>query len=1010
MKDLFQFNRSDLDFGLYRILNYKREVIGAFIEQELPEFVEGVLREGTLAEQVKATEDFKKISEEIKINFGIEAIDMENNLGEPFHSTPLGQKYLKLRNIIGMEKGYQFIEANIYNHLYTFFSRYYQDGDFFPRRRYSRRRKFVVPYNGEEIYLHWANSDQYYVKTSEYFQEYSFTSHGVTVSFRIEKANIEQENMVGDRRYFVPQVNGIIWDSNVNLVVIPFEYRPLSTQEELVHGRNRAQEKILNEAEFSIRNAISVAEPAKMALEAERHKDGNGLSVSNLTFHLRQYTRRNNTDFFIHKDLLGFLSGELDFYLKNEVLNLDDLEAEGEELAAGWFQTVSLVKTVGGRIIDFLHQIQSFQKMLWEKRKFVTESNYCITVGTVDESFLPKIAECEPQWEEWQVLLRIEEESNLLNSVKRDLKDRIEYLKEHPLLLLDTKYFDQEFKDRLLSSFADLDGMIDGLLIHSENFQALSFLKERFQDQIDVIYIDPPYNSKTTEILYKNDYRHSTWLTLMENRLALSKKLASAQCPHIVAIDENEQELLGQLLSSIFPDHEKVCISVIHNKKGIQGVNFSYNHEYAYFCIPPALTKINKKSIPMADWEYSNLRNWGSESLRRTSRNCFYPIYVQDGEIVGFGEVSDEDFHPDCSNVHDFKNQDRIAIYPVDKKGVERKWRYQRNTVEDILPLLRVHITPQGEIQIQKAVDEIQFKTTWTDSKYIAGDHGTKWLTNLGLRPKGDLYPKSIYTVEDSVIAVESQDCRVLDYFAGSGTTGHAVINLNRQDGNRRKMILIEMGAHFDTVLLPRIKKVTFSPEWKDGRPKRMATKEEAQRSPRIFKYLRLESYEDTLNNISFDQSPIHSISEFEDYLVKYMLSWETRHSETLLSVDKLNRPFSFKVKTQRNGQTVTALTDIPETFNYLLGLHVQKRLVYDDGGRHYLVYKGLIADRRIVVIWRETENWGKDDWESDRDFAEELGLANGADEVYVNNDSLIPYAKALDPLFKARMFAPLGV
>ncbi len=136
----------------------------------------------------------------------------------------------------------------------------------------------------------------------------------------------------------------------------------------------------------------------------------------------------------------------------------------------------------------------------------------------------------------------------------------------------------------------------------------------------------------------------------------------------------------------------------------------------------------------------------------------------------------------------------------------------------------------------------------------------------------------------------------ILDHFAGSGTTAHAVINLNREDGGRRRFILVEMGDYFDTVLLPRIKKVTFTPEWKGGRPKRMATQEEAERSPRTVKYIRLESYEDALNNIEFDEASGQRALFFDDYLLQYMLKWETRKSETLLNVEKLARPFSYKL------------------------------------------------------------------------------------------------------------------
>ena len=254
--------------------------------------------------------------------------------------------------------------------------------------------------------------------------------------------------------------------------------------------------------------------------------------------------------------------------------------------------------------------------------------------------------------------------------------------------------------------------------------------------------------------------------------------------------------------------------------------------------------------------------------------------------------------------------------------------------------------------------------------------------------------------------SVTSRDDGILDYFAGSGTTGHAVINLNREDGGRRKFILVEMADYFDTVLLPRIKKVTYTPEWKDGKPKRMATAEEAERGPRIVKVIRLESYEDSLNNIAFDDAAGQQAMQFDDYLLRYMLKWEARKSETLLDIEKLASPFQYKLHIHAGGQTSVKSVDIPETFAYLLGLHVQTRRAHDDGGRRYLVYRGRIDHRQVAVIWRETEGWAQTDYERDRQFVAEHKLAEGADEVFVNGDSFIPGARALEPLFKARMFA----
>ena len=589
---------------------------------------------------------------------------------------------------------------------------------------------------------------------------------------------------------------------------------------------------------------------------------------------------------------------------------------------------------------------------------------------------------------------------------------RIAFLKAHPALVLDTRHFSRDFTARLLASFENLDEMTDGLLVHSENWQALNLLLEKYRERVKTIYIDPPYNSKTTEILYKNNYKHSSWLTLIENRLELIRHYETKDGSHVIAIDENEQERLGLLLEKQLPNHTKICVSIVHNKKGIQGDYFSYNHDFAYFCISPGLPETNGKPIPEDEWEYMNLRKWGRESERHTAKNCFYPIYVQGDKIIGFGEVCPDDFHPYSSNVVVDERKQIIAVYPVDSQGVERKWRYSRQSVEQIRHLLKVHVTTNGEIQILKARDKAPFKTVWDDPRYIAGDFGTRWLTDLGLKISENLYPKSVYTVQDSLFAVSDQNAFCLDFFAGSGTTGHAVINLNREDGGRRKFILVEMGEYFDTVLLPRIKKVTFTPEWKDGKPKRVATQEEFERGPRIVKVIRLESYEDALNNITFDEeSGQQALQMFgREYLLRYMLHWESKKSETFLDVEKLQSPFSYKLRIHRDGETREVPVDLPETFAYLIGLDVERRQVFYDGDRCYLVHRGTTRDgRKVAVIWRETKGWTKEDYERDAKFVTGHGLTEGSDEIFINGDSYISGVRSLDGIFKARLFHKIG-
>ena len=1007
LRELFQFDCADLDFGIYRIMNHKREVIEKFISEELNRAVSEELEQGILHDQDLAMEELKETAELIRETLGREALDAAGNLQQTFHALPIGNKYRKLQRRTRGARSRVTLEADIFNHLFNFFSRYYQEGDFISKRRYSRQQRYVVPYNGEEVYLHWANSDQYYIKTAERFHDYSYKAHGITVHFKLQAADVEHNNVKGDKRFFLPRTSDIAVNNDARTLSIPFEYRALDEREQERYGNANQHEAIIAELLINAPAQVEQAGDMLLALTAERHRNAEGEPVTFLEHHLRQYTRRNTSDFFIHKDLKEFLTRELDFYIKSEVLNLDDIELAGEGFAEGWFQVTKVIRTLGERIIEFLEQIEGFQKMLWEKRKFVTETQYCITLGHIDERFYPVIAACAAQWREWKELLHIDENKTDLFNSGGDLQQRrITFLCDHPSLMLDTRHFDETFKDELLASIENIDEDCSGLLVHSENFQALSFLQEKYKEKVKCIYIDPPYNSQSSEILYKNGYKHSTFLSLIANRIVLSKAFMREDTVYVIAIDENEQEKLGILLSELFPAAKKTAVTVVHNPSGQQGDNFSYCHEFAYFIYPDTKRVIelerrrnNPDIRPLRDVSQGN-------HLREDAANCFYPIYVRDNAVVGFGDVCPDSFHPDSANIQ--CDDGIIEVYPIDAQGNERKWVFARDSVEKIQHQLTVEYNKNRHIwDIIRTKTDFNYKTVWTDNKYSANSYGSKLLNEILGNPKFD-FPKSIHTVKECILAAGGNltDCVILDYFAGSGTTGHAVINLNREDGAERKFILAEMGQYFNTVLLPRIKKVTFSPVWKDGKPQRPATQEETARGPRIIKYLRLESYEDALDNIGFDEALGQQAMKLDDYLLKYMLKWETRHSATLLDIEQLTCPFAYKLNIRSNGATRETIVDVPETFNYLLGLQVQTRRVHYDEGRRYLVYRGLLEQRRASVIWRDTANWQQADLERDKQFVLEQKLTEDADEVYVNGSSFIPRATAVEPIFKKRMFA----
>lgn len=1021
---LFQFDVADLDFGIYRIMNFKRETIQRFIQKDLIEAIGKELSSGILASQSQAAAELKEVASQICESLGDSALNGDGVLAEQFHGTPLGKRYLDLQAHASGAQARPALEATIFNHLYAFFSRYYDSGDFLSKRRYSRKEKYAVPYNGEEVHLHWANSDQYYVKTSEYFTDYRFASRGMAVHFRIRSADVPQNNVKGDKRFFVPLPKETSFDAKAKEIVIPFEFRPLTEAEQIKYGQRNQQDTIIAEAMEAIPAALKKYNEALAALVAPHHKASDGAEVPFLAHHLRQYTQKNTSDFFVHKDLKGFLSRELDFYLKNEVLHLDELEAAGETRTEGWFQIMRVIKAIGGRIIKFLAQIEDFQKMLFEKRKFIIETQYCITLGNITEGFYPEIAANNAQWAEWKELFHIDEErTGLFTNGKSKKGKRIAFLKAHPTLILDTKYFNADFVDRMLASFDNLDEMTDGLLVHSENFQALTLFSEKYREQMKCIYVDPPYNSDASPILYKNDYKSSTWASLMDNRLRVARPLLTMDGVLVAAIDDEQQRELSFILSNVFDNRLLGTISVRANPSGRPTkTGYSVAHEYLLFAgqgpdsaigrMPPTEAQIARFSEhdEKGPFEWRNLRREGSNSDRAARPALYYPIYVKGTSI----HVPKMTWNATAQKwlVEEKAMSGEQMVLPDNEAGVQKTWRWEWTTVMASIADLAVRKDRSGRDYIyckrRPHEEGVVSVSCWFDAKYSATEHGTAVLKALFGKSIFS-YPKSIYAVVDSIYVAGASriNAYVLDCFAGSGTTAHAVINLNREDGGRRRFILVEVDEYFDTVLLPRIKKVTFSPEWKEGKPARQATAEEAERSPRIVKYIRLESYEDALNNIMFTGAS-KTLYDFDDYMLQYMLKWEAKESATLLNVEKLTSPFTYKLRITESQETCEKIVDIPETFAYLLGLHVKTRRALQDKNRRYVVYRGSIDHREVVVIWRDSAGWQKANYERDKEFVAEQKFTEVADEVFVNGDSLIPKARSLDGVFKSRMFGGL--
>ena len=1026
LRELFQLDKGDLDFGLYRVMNMKAAEIEAFLTTDLlPQAKSGLSR--LKADLVESLES--ELAREIA---NLKRVGQDN---ETIEKTPLIVE-LRAKHKSAVEDAAT--EGHVYNHLYQFFSRYYDSGDFMSLRRMRANgdTSYLIPYNGEEVKLHWANADQYYIKTAENFASYIFGHENwpknAKVRFEVAAADAEKDNIKADngkdRRFLLTTREGKAQlAADGDQLVVCFDHRPLTeTEAAALPGKNNVQPQLNEETQASILRlatkldpvwAQRLARPAPTDCEPER---------TMLSKHLAVYTAKNSFDYFIHKNLRGFLRRELDLYLKTEIMALDDFDPDSVESGARLSRVLvlmSAVRSLGGKIIDFLAQLEDFHKSIWLKKKFVLETNYGVTLDKVPESFHAEIAANEAQVAEWTELYALDKIAELATLLP------VSFLNDNPHVVVDTRHFDQDFIDRLLTALADgeapvaLDDDLDGLLVHGENFHALNLLQERYCGDVKCIHIDPPYNTQTSGFIYKNGYQHSSWLSMMENRIRASVTLLTEDGSLLCHIDENEYERLYFLTENL---QLSKTGTVVWDKQNPMtgGGGIAIQHEYLLW------------------------RTRSEQTIRLSNGSALLILEKAESVLQEHGGVTEEakkEFNRWVKNSEDLDGGDRGYCY-IDENGkvygsVSLRAPEPRTDPKFFEPLLHPKtdkpcpVPPNGfsrtpeTLQAMMERGEILFgKTEQTQprqKRYLEVSAG-KQLSSVirdGRRGKQDIgrlglqdfpYSHSVHLYSTLVGAAlgDLGQGTTLDFFAGSGTTAHAVMNLNREDDGSRKYIMVEMGRHFETVLLPRIKKVAYSHDWKEGKP--VSRKGQSH----FFKYIKLESHEDALD--SLEVKPLQDAGDLfanytklaEDYALRYQLSHETSSSASLCGGD-FTRPDGYTLSVVRDGTRRDVAADLPETFNYLIGLRVHARRVIQD----VLAITGIDADEtRCLILWRDMETTGNDALNAwFKTHGECIRKEFNASLIYVNGDHelgrLTPSSgawttSALELVFREKMFA----
>ncbi|WP_407918873.1 site-specific DNA-methyltransferase [Helicobacter pylori] len=574
-----------------------------------------------------------------------------------------------------------------------------------------------------------------------------------------------------------------------------------------------------------------------------------------------KFKKQGSMDYFIHKNALGFLKEQLDLYL------FEYLFKEMTAFDAKRLNEINTIKEVALQVIVLVSEFENELCKIWNKPRFVLNSHFIVSLDKLkaknyDLSKITNHKNYPKQVQEWQDL-NLKTTDNLL---------------ENEFLPLDTIYF-KDLEEEIKSQFNEDE--INGTLIKSENYQALNSLKNRYKETIDCIYIDPPYNTQNNEFIYADNFKRSSWLSMMENRLELAHKLLNDKGVMFVSIDDNEQAYCKALMDEVFNggggDNFVNCLAV---KRGTKSLNSQFNQikslnvafEYIlvykksdnFYYVNPYVKDANEKQKE-GIWAglYSNMD-------RPTMR------YEIDGVNIAKGQWkwSKEKGLKALQNYKDFLNSDFDDL---------KKYYEHYKTLGNELDFVRKNNHNTIEYWV-KPREKLMVDTNFMDL-HTSGTSEIKAIFENEVifnNPKPEALLQRILE-----ISTQENDL-VCDFFAGSGTTCAVAHKL------KRKYIGIEMGEHFESVILPRLKKVIGG--FKSGVAKEF-------NGGGAIKVYELESYEEILRKIKYEDND-------------KPLAYEEQYSDL---VERKNESYTLNIEAlEKMG------VDIKETLENLWGVGVE--------------------------------------------------------------------------------------
>jgi len=786
-------------------------------------------------------------------------------------------------------------KEELFDKLYTFFQRYFSEsGSIYFRYTPIHQNVYEKVYTDDkDVILFWKTHMLYYVKTDRLFK-----------NLEVEIPACADASASRDGYKFFFDVSTL-------------EHKRANEKREIIYKFKEKKEDgtLVFNVYYSEKGRKTKIIDILKTLKKEKME----ISEDVIERAFRVFEKQSEVDYFINKNAKEFLKEQFNIWLYQYVFSG---ESDWTEKRIKQLQTL---KDIAFKIIDFISQFEDELVKIWNKPKFVLNSNYVITLDRIasahhsersEESLkliekILKHKNFSEQVKEWKALGIVTDEFRKNKIIENDLTGK-HLSKKYKHLPVDTRYF-KDLELEILGLFENLDESLDGWLIKSENFQVLSTILPKFNGKVQTIYIDPPYNTGNDDFLYKDNYKHSTWLTMMENRLRVARELMKEEGVIFVSIGDEEIKNLNELMDIVFGTENKISLISRVMKTASDKGNFF---------------------APTIDYILNYAKN-----IERT------PTYKDEVDINLYPKIDKNGrrYRDDVALYQSGLVGERPSRYyiecPNGSKVIPPEGRFWRWTKETFLKNLKA-----GKIVFKKTnksplIDENGNQAKWNiytisyyDERQERGTRPRNLVTDFINRKGADLlkklglsydYSKPVEMIHYLLKIIQSlPNDIVMDFFAGSGTTAHAVMKLNKDNGGKRKFILIEMANYFDDIIVPRVKKIAFSFNWKEGKPR------DSDGIGIFFKYYKLEQYEDTLRKVRYEDADLFD-NPYEDPYNQYVFMKDLKMLSALEVDYEQNK---VKVDFSKLYPNI----DIPETLSNLLGKWIKKITVdyveFEDG------------------------------------------------------------------------------